>query len=51
MMKYMVFIHRSGVYVFKSGMDIDFDDLPEKEQQLVLNLVLSKDWKVNKYLQ
>jgi len=47
----MDFIYKGGVYVFREGRDIDFDDLTEKEQKKVCNMVISKDWKVNKSLQ
>lgn len=48
---YGLYTYKGGVYVFKEGQDIDFDDLDTKEQKKVLALVLSKDWKVNKSLQ
>lgn len=48
---YGLYTYRGGVYVFKEGQNIDFDDLDTKEQKKVLALVLSKDWKVNKSLQ
>ena len=48
---YGLYTYKGGIYVFKEGQDIDFDDLDTKEQKKVLALVLSKDWKVNKSLQ
>jgi len=48
---YGLYTYKGGVYVFREGRDIDFDDLTEKEQKKVCNMVISKDWKVNKSLQ
>lgn len=48
---YGLYTYKNGVYVFKDGMDLDFDDLTPKEQKRILDMVESKDWKLNKSLQ
>jgi len=48
---YGLYTYKGGVYVFKDGMDLDFDDLTPKEQKKVFDTVLSKEWKLNKSLQ
>ena len=47
---YGLYTYRNDVYVLKAGEDIPFDELTEKEQIKVTNMVVSKDWKVNKSL-
>lgn len=48
---YGLYTFKSDVYVFKDGMDLPFDELTPKEQKKVLDMVLSKNWKLNKCLQ
>lgn len=49
---YGLYTFKGDVYVLKQGMDLDFEeDLTEKEQKKVLELVLSKKWIVNPSLQ
>ncbi len=48
---YGLYTYQGGVYVFKDGEDIDFEDLMGKEQEKILDTVLSKNWKLNKSLQ
>jgi len=48
---YGLYTYRSGVYVFKDGMDIDFESIDKKDQKGILEVVLSKKWELNKALQ
>ena len=48
---YGLYTYKEGVYVFKKGMDLDFDQLTPKEQKKILDIVLSKNWKPNESLQ
>lgn len=48
---YGLYTYKGGVYVFKDGQDIDYEDIDEKDKTKLLNIVLSKKWKLNKSLQ
>jgi hypothetical protein len=48
---YGLYTYKGGVYVFKEGRDLDFEDLTQQEQKKVFELVESKNWKLNKHLQ
>lgn len=48
---YGLYTYRNDVFVLKEGMDLSFDELTEKEQKKVFNMVVTKDWKINKTLQ
>ncbi len=46
-----LYTYLGDVFVLKDGDDIDFNDLPGNEQEVILNAVLSGKWKSNKSLQ
>lgn len=48
---YGLYTYKGGVFVFRDGMDLDFDDLNNSEQKSILSVVSSKNWKLNKSLQ
>ncbi len=48
---YGLYTYKNGVYVFRDGEDLDFEELTSKEQEKILNIVESKCWKLNKSLQ
>jgi hypothetical protein len=48
---YGLYTYRNGVYVFKEGEDIDYDDIDNSDKNKILKAVLSKKWKLNKSLQ
>ncbi len=48
---YGLYTYKGGIYVFKDGMDLDFDELTLKEQKKIFDIILSKEWKLNKHLQ
>lgn len=48
---YGLYTYKGGVFVFRDGMDLDFDDLDNNEQKSILSVVSSKNWKLNKSLQ
>lgn len=48
---YGLYTYKSGVYVFKDGEDIDYDDIDDVDKKIILKVVLSKKWKLNKSLQ
>jgi outer membrane protein assembly factor BamE (lipoprotein component of BamABCDE complex) len=47
---YGLYTYRNGVYVFKNGQDIDYDDIGDSDKNKILNVVFSKKWKLNKSL-
>ena len=48
---YGLYTYRRGIFVFKDGTDLEFDDLTTLEQTTVLKMVIGKKWKVNAALQ
>ena len=48
---YGLYTYRGGVYVFKDGEDINYEDIHDKDKTKLLTVVLSKKWKLNKSLQ
>lgn len=48
---YGLYVFTNNVYVFKNGMDMEFDELTEEEQYIVFKKVNSGNWKVDKTLQ
>lgn len=48
---YGLYTYRNEVYIFKGGFDGCFEDLPEKEQKKVVDMVISKRWEKNRSLQ
>ena len=48
---YGLYTYENGVFVFRDSMDIDFDELTEKEKEHVISLVESKKWTINPALQ
>jgi len=48
---YGLYTYKNGVYVFKEGEDIDYDDINDSDKNKILKVVLSKKWKLNKSLQ
>ena len=48
---YGLYTYRNGVYVFKEGEDIDYNDIDSSDKNKILKAVLSKKWKLNKSLQ
>lgn len=48
---YGLYTYKGKACCLKAGMDIDFDKLPEEEQNKVLKLVESKNWVIAPALQ
>ena len=48
---YGLYTLKGNVYVFKEGMDIDYEDLSDSDKLDVLNKFKSGKWIVNKNLQ
>ena len=48
---YGLYTYKNGVYCFKGGWDVDFDELTDKEKLKVLNMVKDKKYKLNPSLQ
>ena len=48
---YGLYTYKNGVYVFKCGEDIDYEDIDDSDKNKILKVVLSKKWNLNKTLQ
>jgi hypothetical protein len=47
---YGLYTYRGEVYVFKDGWDIPYTEIDSKTQKKILDIIISKKWKIKRSL-